>query len=115
MKKNDVKTWVKALRSGEYKQCSDRLHDGTGYCCLGVMIDVLVDGYWERCNSCWIFDNGSQYPSDRVRMELSISNYAIKTLSCLNDKGEEFNYIADFIELNMDKLDLDYPFWDYPK
>lgn len=32
--------WVQALRSGEYKQCKGTLHDGDGYCCLGVLLKV---------------------------------------------------------------------------
>ncbi len=32
--------WVKALRSGEYEQTRQRLHDSTGYCCLGVLCDL---------------------------------------------------------------------------
>lgn len=31
-----------ALRSGEYKQCNDRLHDGERFCALGVICDVYA-------------------------------------------------------------------------
>src|SRR3954466_12240152 len=37
-----AKEWVKALRSGEYRQTSMSLHDDKGYCCLGVACDVLI-------------------------------------------------------------------------
>lgn len=43
MKKSIADKWVKALRSGDYKQGTYRLHnkkDNT-YCCLGVLCDVL--------------------------------------------------------------------------
>lgn len=33
----NVRKWVKALRSGKYKQAKYVLHDGEGYCCLGVV------------------------------------------------------------------------------
>lgn len=33
--------WIQALESGEYQQCEKRLHDGHGYCCLGVAAVVL--------------------------------------------------------------------------
>ncbi len=37
--------WVKALRSGEYNQCQDRLTDfNGGFCCLGVLQHVLDNG-----------------------------------------------------------------------
>jgi len=32
----DFKAWTEALRSGEYEQCTGQLHDGTGFCCIGV-------------------------------------------------------------------------------
>lgn len=34
--------WVAALRSGEYKQTKDRLKDGSGHCCLGVLCDIFA-------------------------------------------------------------------------
>ena len=46
MKPELKKIWVKALRSGEYKQTKKRLCDRNGYCCLGVAYDVLCDGDW---------------------------------------------------------------------
>jgi hypothetical protein len=40
--KPDVKQrWLDALRSGQYKQTVGRLKDSEGYCCLGVLCDVL--------------------------------------------------------------------------
>lgn len=32
--------WLKALESGEYKQCKGYLSTGGGYCCLGVACEV---------------------------------------------------------------------------
>ena len=32
--------WVKALRSGEYKQTTGQLRKDDGYCCLGVACDL---------------------------------------------------------------------------
>ena len=32
--------WLKALESGEYKQCKGSLSTGGGYCCLGVACKV---------------------------------------------------------------------------
>lgn len=40
MKKKIMKKWVKALRSGDYKQTTGCLKDDTGYCCLGVLCDI---------------------------------------------------------------------------
>jgi hypothetical protein len=38
--KRHIRSWVTALRSGRYKQTEGKLHDETGYCCLGVACDV---------------------------------------------------------------------------
>lgn len=38
--KNQLK-WIKALRSGKYKQTKDHLRDKHGYCCLGVACRVF--------------------------------------------------------------------------
>ncbi len=41
--KRQMLKWIKALRSGEYKQTTGVLNDSTGFCCLGVGCKVLVD------------------------------------------------------------------------
>ena len=40
--RNNMALWVKALRSGDYTQAQQRLHDTKtgGYCCLGVLCDI---------------------------------------------------------------------------
>lgn len=35
-----LKAWVKALRSGEYRQAKGYLKSNEGYCCLGVLAEV---------------------------------------------------------------------------
>jgi hypothetical protein len=40
--KTNIRKWVKALRSGKYKQTSGTLKDDVGYCCLGVACDVFA-------------------------------------------------------------------------
>lgn len=44
MSKADWQKWDTALRSGEYRQVSDALHDPMtgGYCCLGVLQQCLT-------------------------------------------------------------------------
>lgn len=32
--------WIKALRSGKYKQITNKLCDGEGFCCLGVLCEI---------------------------------------------------------------------------
>ncbi len=42
MKVADVKKWVKALRSGKYKQTQKHLQDQRGHCCLGVACEIFI-------------------------------------------------------------------------
>lgn len=43
MNKKYKEKWIDALESGEYKQIKGRLRSSYGYCCLGVLCDVVKD------------------------------------------------------------------------
>ncbi len=46
-----LKNWIAALDSGEYKQSAYRLQSESGYCCLGVACKVLIpDDKIIKCN-----------------------------------------------------------------
>ena len=52
MNKQNVRKWVEALRSGDFKQTTGQLYLDGSYCCLGVacvLAGVSIDG--EHCNS----------------------------------------------------------------
>src|SRR5579864_8820013 len=40
------KMWIAALRSGQYKQGKGALSSESGFCCLGVALDVLDPTKW---------------------------------------------------------------------
>jgi hypothetical protein len=46
--------WVKALRSGKYKQGRGILYnpEEKSFCCLGVLEHICLDGNVELCTSC---------------------------------------------------------------
>lgn len=52
MNKQIKRLWVKALKSGKYKQTKESLRDRKGYCCLGVLCDIFKQrtrkGKWEK-------------------------------------------------------------------
>lgn len=53
----EIKTkWLSALRSGDYTQSGGSLKDEQGYCCLGVLMEV-VDG--ENVFEKWADENGT--------------------------------------------------------
>jgi hypothetical protein len=132
MKKEMRDKWVKALRSGEYKQGMGYLRrdsgDGEQYCCLGVLAKECLDGEWLKrgdlhskgfyqlddemtnrlSDEMWIYhDNLSgvyllgRLP-ERVRNILERENtYWIEQLIDMNDRGWNFEEIADWIEGNL--------------
>ena len=122
------KRWLTALRSGDYKQSKNSLKSSDGYCCLGVLCDVVKGDLnidWED-NSC---DKDSPFrfriDEETHYLPLSVSVYAdlvdndkssAKTkklynmtifeftrnsqvaLSHLNDCNNDFEAIANIIE-----------------
>lgn len=86
-----IKTeWLKRLRSGKYKQCTRVLHDGVGYCCLGVLHKIL---YKPKVPKLW--DESDPPP----RFKMNRDTAAI--LGKMNDEGQTFSQIADYIEANL--------------
>jgi len=120
--RQEIVDWVSALRSGNYGQTTDYLcYDGS-YCCLGVLCEVLKmpkivigdRGYYED-NMYWLPPN--------VQTKLGLSRYGNYqpnllgakgkrlhdslwprcmgsdiSLATLNDKGYNFEIIANMIE-----------------
>lgn len=89
--------WVNALRSGEYKQGKNALHNqffGT-YCCLGVAEDILK--IKSASTACLV---GDGFP-EAIRGAAS-SNDLVALLTNMNDnQGKSFSEIADYIEANL--------------
>lgn len=86
MKESTKKAWVKALRSGKYKQCRGQLvrrgKDETSYCCLGVLNRI------KHTAQSYDFLGLTQKEQD--------------TLVKLNDEEKRtFKQIANFIEKNI--------------
>lgn len=104
--------WIAALRSGKYQQTQKTLRDATGYCCLGVLCDVLGLG-WEPSAEEGFFEcRGSSevLPDEALSLSgISLSAPAVQKdgkyvgLAMLNDGGgtflaHTFAEIADLIE-----------------
>lgn len=116
--RENVETWVSALRSGEYEQGLNRLKTATGkFCCLGVACDVSGLGTWEGENPAYVTPSESLGaaesvmpepvqewlgihegdPGVRVQEEGGGTRY--RNLSGLNDVDHlSFAQIADVIE-----------------
>jgi hypothetical protein len=114
---NDVATkWVKALRSGEYKQgkgqlCETHPQEGNQHCCLGVLADLAVKAgvlsefrysfYLDETTQKWcgLADSAGSFKSESEEEKVT-------SLSWLNDRGKTFEQIADIIESEPEGLFL---------
>jgi len=103
--------WITALRSNEYKQTQGFLHTSDGYCCLGVLCDLYAkekDMEWEIeiDGNIQSFDGKTMVFPESVVDWSGIGNHTITTshyakLIDFNDNGEDFSFIADYIEENL--------------
>ena len=113
--------WLAALRSGKYKQGTDKLRTKESkFCCLGVLCDVYRKetklGKWGK-DILGNFDfkntkkGNREYRSSGV-LPLSVMEWAeltqdnpvinnTQSLAGLNDRGDSFEKIADIIEKNL--------------
>ncbi len=99
--------WLKALESGEYEQCTHDLHDGKGFCCLGVACVVAgmsADEIHDYQNKVEAVAPHSVVSSLRLRGErgqvdgtIYIRHMRSVTLTSANDCGATFSEIAAFI------------------
>jgi hypothetical protein len=104
--------WVKALRSGEYSQGQHRLRPTLGtYCCLGVLCDLYQKAYpqtseWQLAMRGVLFVDAVGCASDSncpmgVRDWADLTKREQGSLINLNDSGQSFEEIADYIETTL--------------
>ena len=120
MNENIKKLWIKALRSGEFKQCRGHLAKDGKYCALGVLsVLALMEGECSYNEEAGIgrFDNrrfrlsynvmkwaGIAQEDERfldpneLGVLIKIKNKETSILE-LNDSGESFKDIASIIEM----------------
>ena len=112
--------WIKALRSGKYKQARSHLvvyeaihnyDEGPSvvedirYCCLGVACDIIKHDGWDDItkedidNVIWTYGKNEVHnnSTDLPFVEEKLA----ETLAAKNDHGATFNEIADWIEENL--------------
>ena len=117
MDKHIKKRWLEALRSDRYSQCTERLTNGKGFCCLGVLCNLhaLETGntWSERFrnknrNGIHYLNVNGTLPSVVVTWAkldsddpIPKNRYSIESLSELNDCGMTFKQIADIIDVGL--------------
>ena len=100
-----LRLWVKALRSGEYRQgqgfLRETIQGKSHFCCLGVLADLAKkDGgpKWKACTDVIAEINGDESFLPKSWEDwLKIKQ---KRLAKMNDQGKSFAQIADYIERN---------------
>lgn len=103
------KKWIEALRSGEYKQGHNALRviseGGFGYCCLGVLCDLMKQsglGDWVGFSDFMYADQIQRsYPQFEILEKIDMSFEASRILSSMNDQGCSFEEISNWIEENL--------------
>ncbi len=96
---------VAALRSGKYKQGRHNLKTTDGeFCCLGVLCEIVAPGDWrlqpEMRRYIQPCDAGA-FPPSEVLARVGIDDDELAwPLAGMNDDGQSFAEIADFIEKN---------------
>lgn len=98
--KANIRKWVKALRSGKYKQAKKKLRDGDRFCCLGVACDISGLADWE----------GETYLGEDLSLPIGVMEWLgvdqnevtlpkkYRYATVANDKGKRFSTIANLIE-----------------
>jgi hypothetical protein len=122
MKKALAMKWVKALRSGKYKQAKDYLrvegeNGRESYCCLGVLGTICgipkdtlsenktLESFRKKCNI--ESDEGTPFvegESTRIKVRIGKGFEEFPTLASANDGGASFKAIATWIEKNYKSL-----------
>jgi hypothetical protein len=114
LKKQLRDEWVKALRSGEYKQTSETLESNGAYCCLGVLCVVAGQDIPHDANDLDSYEfEGDEDDADinvvydmrpfRDECGLGTSPDSLqnKLVKLNDDEGYTFAEIADWIEANV--------------
>jgi len=98
------KIWLDALRSGEYKQATETLHnlDTGGFCCLGVAAKVWGLGDPEVFGRSYDAENNFIHDGPKSIYDsiviITSGEYWIGDVMVMNDDETPFDIIADFIE-----------------
>ncbi len=118
--KKFAEKWLKALRSGEYEQANGQLYDdeylGGSYCCLGVACEVVGHGkvlkekFGEKGlpiqakiigkESCVFTKLPGLLREDFAPLREEDS--FVESVAEMNDNGQSFKEIADWIEDNVE-------------
>lgn len=95
--------WIAALRSGKYPQTSMMLRGRGGFCCLGVLCDVVMPTGWHESThqTEWTHIGNFSTVDDEIKEEIDLTEASEAVLMDMNDAGKSFAEIALYIEKNL--------------
>lgn len=99
------KKWIKALRSGKYKQATQKLQDVGGYCCLGLACEITIPKKYRRLNNRGCLVGGTPMDQDAAPNWLKFINddFIHRTGTSIIEMNDNmrmsFDEIADVLEL----------------
>lgn len=95
--------WVAALRSGEYKQGESNLYfqPNDTYCCLGVAGAICGVPKELMNRNPFFFERELTGDASYYPIQLAEGMPHVKHLMKMNDEGQSFSEIADYIEANL--------------
>lgn len=117
MKKELKERWIAALRSGDYSQSLGCLQDHNGWCCLGVLCNIVDGTQWVEPDESYEDDDSDEYNYDFGSVVVSdmpprgwLENRGLpytmaNELAKMNDDGVQFVEIAKYIEENVNAVD----------
>ncbi len=92
-----IKIWIAALRSGEYNQTTQMLHNAEGYCCLGVACKLFIEN--PRIDSSgFIGGSTPQYQTNAPQWLDEISE--IFSDATVGKEIDDFSRVVSIINLN---------------
>jgi len=97
--------WLEVLESGKYQQTQKVLRDEKGYCCFGVLCDLVDSNKWQKATDedkfYWEIDDAM--PPVWVLELVNLDKYTARKYSGMNDDGESFEAIASEIKKDIRK------------
>lgn len=95
--------WTAELRGGRYTQSPGYLRTvDDRYCCLGVAADLVDPGEWLSVPGASYDWNGSDVDlPDDVLVYLGLTVRDMNTLMVMNDEGQTFGEIANWIDRHL--------------
>lgn len=100
MKAELKKEWVNALRSGKYEQGRGCMYRDGKYCCLGVLAEVIgLEFSRSTSHASVLLPSGyAAMPPPEILKSIDLAFFHAQDLSVMNDRGETFLDISNYIE-----------------